>query len=224
VKFFLDSARIDEIRYAYEHWGIDGITTNPRHVYTSGKSLHAVMQELAEEFRDVELPISIEIDPRLDKADTMIAAARPVAAMSKNFVIKIGCTEQGLVAARKLESEGIRTNVTLAFSPSQALQAGRIGATFVSPFVGWREASGDEGRQLVADIVRIYQNYSFETEIIVAAVRNGRQIADAAIMGAHIVTAGFDVYKDSFYHPFTDYGTEVFTDAWLKTDTTMPDA
>jgi transaldolase len=222
VKFFLDSARIEEIRYAYEHWGIDGITTNPRHVHESGKSLHAVMEELAGEFDGVDIPISIEIDPRLDRAENMIEAARPVAARSKNFVIKIGCTEQGLVAARKLASEGIRTNVTLAFSPSQALQAGRIGAAFVSPFVGWREARGDDGKQLVADIVQIFRNYSFKTEIIVAAVRNGRQIADAAVLGAHIVTAGFEVYKDSFYHPFTDYGTEVFTAAWLKTDTKMP--
>ena len=98
MKFFLDSARIEEIRYAYEHWGIDGITTNPRHVHESGKSLHAVMEELAGEFGGVDIPISIEIDPRLDRAEDMIQAARPVAARSKNFVIKIGCTEQGLVA------------------------------------------------------------------------------------------------------------------------------
>ena len=219
MKYFLDSAKIDEIRYAYENWAIDGVTTNPRHVYTSGKPFLEVINELSEYFKGTDVPVSVEIDPQLEKSEDMIEAARRVASLSENFVIKIGCTEQGLSAAKKLHEEGIRTNVTLVFSPTQALQAGRVGATFVSPFLGWKEASGEDCFQMMSDIVDIYENYEFSTEIIAAAVRNGKQIAEVAALGADIVTAGYQVYVDSFTHPFTDYGTKIFTDAWKQTDT-----
>ena len=219
MKYFLDSARIDEIRYAYEHWGIDGVTTNPRHVYASGKTFLAVIEELAQQFAGTQIPVSVEIDPHLEHAKEIMQAAQRIATISENFVIKIACTEQGLCAARLLSQQGIGTNVTLVFSPTQAIQAARSGATFVSPFVGWKEASGEDCRQMIADIVTIYRNYQFSTEIIVAAIRNGKQIAEAAVLGAHIVTASFEVYKDSFTHPFTGHGVEVFCQAWDKTDT-----
>ncbi len=219
MKYFLDSARIEEIAYAYEHWGIDGVTTNPKHVQSAGKPFVAVMDELAREFDGVEFPISVEIDPHLSSSAEMADAARRMAARSPNFVIKLPCTEQGLVAAHALSRDGIRTNVTLVFSASQALQAGRIGATFVSPFVGWKEASGEDYRSLVREVAEIYARYSFDTQIITAAVRHGRHIVEAALAGSHIVTAGYEVYRDSFHHPHTTRGLEIFADAWDATDT-----
>jgi transaldolase len=222
MKYFLDSAKIDEIRYARANWGIDGVTTNPRHILESGKPFFTVIRDLAEEFKGADFPISVEINPHIEKASAMIEEAMMISGMSSNFVVKLPCMEQGLAAAKSLNEKGVRTNVTLVFSPSQALAAARTGSEFVSPFVGWKESSGDEGNSLIRDIVAIYQNYGFGSKIIVAALRNGRQIADAAIMGAHITTAGFQVYKDSFYHPFTDYGLNRFIQAWDKTEIGAP--
>ena len=217
MKYFLDSAKIDEIIYAYENWGFEGVTTNPNHVFQSGKPFKTVVTELASQFKGKDFSISIEVDPYLSTADDMIKAAKEYSKISENFSIKIPCTEQGLIAVRKLSIEGIKTNCTLVFSPSQALQAARAGAKYVSPFVGWKESSGEDTGDFINSVVEIYNNYGYETEIIVAAVRNGKQIADAALMGADIVTAGFAVYQDSFYHPFTDYGLKKFQDAWDKT-------
>lgn len=219
MKYFLDSAKIDEIRYAYKNWGIDGVTTNPKHIKLSGKPFLTVLREMAEEFEGMEFPISVEINPHLEDAGQMIDEAKKISELSKNFIIKIPCTEEGLIAARKLTQEGVRTNVTLVFSPSQALQAGRINSHFVSPFVGWKESSGEDCKQYIKDIVDIYKIYDIKTEIIVAALRNGKQIADAAKAGADIVTCGFNVYKDSFYHPFTNHGLGVFRKAWDETET-----
>jgi len=219
MNYFLDSAKIDEIRYAYANWGINGVTSNPRHILASGKPFFTVIRELAEEFKGKDFPISVEINPHLEDAKSMVAEARGLAAMSQNFVIKIPCTEQGLSAAKELVETGVRTNVTLVFSASQALQAGRIGAEFVSPFIGWKESSGEEVIAFIGDIIAAFFNYGIATKIIVAAVRNGRQIVESAVAGAHIVTAGFDVFKESFYHPFTDLGLQRFRDAWDSTDT-----
>ena len=216
MKYFLDSAQIDEIKYAYEHWGIDGVTTNPKHIYASGKPFLIVIEQIARLFDGVSFPISVEVDPHLEKNAEIVDAATELAAMSENFVIKVACTEQGLAAAKALKTKNIETNITLVFSPAQAIQAGRIGAKFVSPFVGWKEANGENCGAFINDIVTIYRNYSFETEIIVAAVRSAKQIVDAAVAGAHIVTAGHAVYEDSFAHPFTDYGIGVFSEAWDK--------
>jgi len=217
MKYFLDSAKIDEIVYAFENWGFDGVTTNPNHILNSGKPFDTVVKELAERFRGTHFSISIEINPWLEKADEMAAEAKKYAAISENFTIKIPCTEQGLVAIKKLSGEGVPTNCTLVFSPSQAIQAARAGARYVSPFVGWKESSGEDCSQFIMSVVEIYRNYGFDTEIIVAALRNGKQLADAALWGADIVTAGFSVYEESFYHPFTDYGLKRFRDAWDKT-------
>ena len=223
MKYFLDSAKLEEIKYAYENWGIDGVTTNPKHIKASGKPFYTVINELAEEFKDVEdFPISVEINPHLDKADDMIEAAKKLAAMSDHFVIKIPCTEQGLVAAKKLTDDGVKVNATLVFTPSQALQVGRLGCTYCSIFIGWQETSGVDCADLMNSIMAMYETYGFDTEVIVAAVRNGKQIVDAALAGADIVTAGYDVYKDSFDHPFTAKGIKIFTDAWDETDTSEP--
>lgn len=218
MKYFLDSAKIDEIKYAIENWRIDGVTSNPKHIKNSGKPFFAVIKEFAEEFTEIDFPISVEINPHIQTANEMLSQAKGIAVLSKNFVIKIPCNEQGLIAAKKLTEDGINVNVTLVFTASQALQVGRIGAKYCSPFIGWQEASGVDCIQLISDIITIYHNYEFNTEIIIAAVRNGKQIIEAAVMGADIVTAGFDVYKASFDHPFTDRGLKIFQDAWDDTE------
>lgn len=220
MKFFLDSAKLDEIDFAYNTFGIDGVTTNPRHIQASGKPFKTVLKDIAAWIAKNGLdgyekfPVSVEINPHLAKADEMIAAARIIAGLCRNFVIKLPCTEQGLAASRKLEKEGIRTNVTLVFSPSQALPVAKNGALFVSPFVGWKEESGEDCGQYVSDIVKIYRNYGFSTQIIVAALRSGKQIVDAAQAGADIVTCGLAVYQGSFEHPFTRKGLDIFQNAW----------
>lgn len=218
MKFFLDSAKIEEIKYGIENWKIEGVTSNPRHIKDSGKSFYSVVKEFAEEFKNMDFPISVEINPHVSKSIDMIAEARNLAALSENFVIKIPCTEQGLIACKKLIEDEIKVNVTLVFTASQALQVGRIEATYCSPFIGWQEASGVDCTQLITDIITIYENYGFETELIVAAVRNAKQIVEAAVLNADIVTAGFDVYKNSFEHPFTDKGLKIFQDAWDDTE------
>lgn len=218
MKYFLDSAKIEEIKYALENWKINGVTSNPKHIKNSGKPFFTVIKEFADEFKDLDFSISVEINPHLNKAEDMIVESKKIAGLSKNFAIKIPCNEQGLIAAKKLTEDGIKVNVTLVFTASQALQVGRIGAAYCSPFIGWQESSGVDCTQLIADIVSIYENYGYNTEIIVAAVRTGKQIVEAAVMGADIVTAGFDVYKSSFDHPFTDRGLKIFQDAWDDTE------
>ncbi len=214
MKYFLDSGKIEEIRYAYENYRIEGVTTNPRHIKNSGKPFRTVITELAHEFKGKNFPISVEINPHLTSADTMFTEARELAKLSENFVIKVPCNEQGLIAAKKLEEHGVRTNVTLVFSVSQAIQAGRVGAKFVSPFIGWQEASGVDCVPMVQDLLLAFQNYQFKTEVIVAAIRNGQQLSTYAALGAHIATAGLDVFRESFEHPFTDKGLKIFGDAW----------
>ena len=131
--------------------------------------------------------------------------------------IKLPATEAGYKALWTLSEKGVPVNLTLVFSATQALQAARLGARYVSPFVGWKEANGEEISQLVAEIAQIYRNYDYKTQIIVAAVRNARQIVEAAVSGAHITTAGFDVFKDAFDHPYTHLGLKRFADAWDAT-------
>ena len=227
MKYFLDSAKIDEIREAYDTFGIDGVTTNPNHIMNSGKPFYTVIGELADFVKEKgiegwdKFPISVEINPHLDDADEMVEMGRKIASMCKSFVIKIPCTPAGITAARRLEKEGVRTNVTLVFSASQALLPAKNGSLFVSPFIGWKESSGEDCAQYIQDIVTIYENYGFlgKTQIICAAVRTGKQFVDCAVAGADIVTAGLQVYKDSFYHPFTGYGLEKFCNAWDNTIT-----
>jgi len=222
MKYFLDSAKIDEIKYAYENYCIDGVTTNPKHIKMSQKPFMQVVKEIAAWIKEAGLegeytfPVSFEINPFLETWEEMVEAAKEVSSYSPNYVIKIPCTGQGLTAAKKLEQIGIRTNVTLVFSTSQAIPAAKLGAKFVSPFVGWKENNGDSG-EYIGDIIKAYKNYGYDTEIIVAAVRNGRQIGEYAAMGADIVTCGLGVYQESFEHPFTTFGLGVFREAWKNT-------
>jgi transaldolase len=223
MKFFLDSAKLDEIRYARELWNIDGVTSNPRHIRTSGKSFMKAIEDLAKKFEGTDVPVSVEVNPHHQTAKAMIEEGKRLYAIApKNFVIKLPATEAGFKALWTLNGEGIRINLTLVFSAMQVLQAGRLGATFVSPFVGWKEANGEEIEHLIEDIVAIYDNYDFcnqhgePTELLVSAVRNARHIVEAAA-GADIVTAGFDVYKEAFSHPYTDMGLKRFAEAWDAT-------
>ena len=225
MRYFLDSAKLDEIDLAWRTFGIDGVTTNPKHIMDSGKTFLTAVTDIADWIRREGLegkdrfPVSVEIDPHIEKAEEMIAAAREISAICGNFVIKIPCTPEGIAAARALEREGIRTNVTLVFSVSQAILPAKNGSMFVSPFIGWKEANGEDGRQYISDIVQTYKNYGWygKTQIICAAVRTGRQIADCAIAGADIVTAGMAVYQDSMVHPYTGQGMDIFRSAWDNT-------
>ncbi len=224
MKYFLDSAKMEEIEYAYENWGIDGITSNPKHIKNSGKPFFTVVKELAafgtkvKEFNP-EFSISVEINPHLTDYHEMMNEAKKIHALCPDvFAIKIPCNEAGLIAAKKLTEEGITVNVTLVFSASQALQVGRIGAAFCSPFIGWQESSGVDCEDFLARMVQMYENYGIRTQIIAAAIRNGKQLTDAATLGADITTAGFQVYKDSFEHPFTDKGLKIFQNAWDQTE------
>lgn len=226
MKYFLDSAKLDEIRYAYETFGIDGITTNPKHIMNSGKPFLTAITDIAEWLKEeglegspLDFPVSVEINPHLDDAGEMVEEARKIAAISPNFVIKIPCTEAGITAARRLEKEGIRTNVTLIFSPSGAILPAKNGSLFVSPFIGWKEANGEDCRQYIEDIVTIYENYGYigQTQIICAAIRTPKQIVDCAVAGADIVTCGLDVFKETMKHAYTRQGIETFCDAWDHT-------
>jgi transaldolase len=217
MKFFLDSAHIHEIEYALKMWNLDGVTTNPRHVQASGKPFLAVIREIASLFAGTDKPISVEVNPHLTDYEKMAAEGETLAAISPNFVIKLPATEAGFKAVAVLKEKGIRTNLTLVFSAVQALQAMRMGAYFISPFIGWKEANGEEIQSFVQETLAIRDNYGFSSEIIVAAVRNGRQITDAALARADIVTAGLAVYKDAFEHPYTGVGLQKFQEFWDQT-------
>ncbi len=217
MKFFLDSAHVHEIEHALTVWNFDGVTTNPRHVQVSGKPFLTVIKEIAVLFEGTDKTVSVEVNPHHTRAADMVAEGLKLAALSPNFVVKLPATEAGFQAVALLDKQDIRTNLTLVFSPAQALQAMRMGAFYVSPFIGWKESNGEEVRTMIEEIVAIRDNFMFDTEVLVAAVRNGRQIVDAAVAGADIVTAGFSVYQEAFDHPYTAVGLGKFQDFWDKT-------
>lgn len=227
MKFFLDSAKLDEIKQAYHTFGIDGVTTNPRHIMLSGKPFKTAITDIANWIGEEGLegidrfPVSVEIDPHLEDKDEMIKMAKEVSAICPNFAIKIPCTEAGVTAARELEQQGIRTNVTLVFSPAQALFPAKNGSLFVSPFIGWKEANGEDCKKYIQDIVDIYKNYGFygKTQIICAALRTPKQIVDCAVAGADIVTTALAVYQDAIKHAYTVQGMNTFINAWDNTIT-----
>ena len=217
MKFFLDSAQVPEIEYALMMWNIDGVTTNPRHVQASGKPFLQVIREIGRLFEGTAKPISVEVNPHFTDYADMVTEGQKLAAMCPNFVIKLPATEAGFKAVAVLKEKGIQSNLTLVFSPVQALQAMRMGAAFISPFIGWKEANGEDTVGLIQEIATIRDNYAFNSEIIVAAVRNGRQIVEAGLAQADIVTAGLDVFKEAFDHPYTHVGLKKFSDFWDKT-------
>ncbi len=214
MKLFLDSAKVDEIAYALDAFDIDGVTTNPRHVQVAGKPFMTVIRKIARLVEGTEKPVSVEVNPHFVTYQEMLSEAEKLAAISPNFVIKLQCIEPAFKVSRVLAKKNIRTNITLVFNAAQALMAMKSGAYFVSPFIGWKETNGEETRGFVDDIVAIRDNYGFASEIIVAAVRNGRQIVDSAVAAADIVTAGLEVFQEAFDHPYTQDGIRRFTKFW----------
>lgn len=211
MEIFLDTANVDEIREAVK-WGVvSGVTTNPTLVSKESGSFHEILKEICEL---VDGPVSAEVIS-LD-AGGMVREARELAAIAPNIVIKIPVTPTGLEAVRRLAAEGIKTNVTLVFSPLQALLAARAGATFVSPFIGRVDDVGQEGMQILADIVQIFRNYDFPTRIIAASIRHPQHVLEAARLGADIATVPYKVLAQMFKHPLTDVGIQRFLEDWEK--------
>ncbi len=211
MKFFLDTADIEQIRTA-NSWGIlDGVTTNPTLISKTGRPFKEVVKEILEE---VEGPVSLET-VSLD-AEGMIREGRQLAELGNNVVVKIPMTPEGMKAVQTLEAEGIPTNVTLVFSPVQALIAAKAGASYVSPFVGRIDDISGEGVKLIREIKEIFYNYEVDTEIIVASVRHPMHVLESALIGADICTMPFGVMEKLFKHPLTDIGIERFLKDWEK--------
>jgi len=211
MQFFLDTGNVDEIKQALE-WGIlDGVTTNPTLIAKTGRPFMEVVKEI---LQLVDGPVSLETVSR--DAKGMVEEGRKLAELGDNVVVKIPMTPEGIIAVQELESEGIPTNVTLVFSPTQALIAAKAGATFVSPFVGRLDDISSEGMKLIRDIKTIFNNYDFDTQIIVASVRHPMHVLEAALIGADICTMPFEVMKKLFQHPLTDKGIEIFLKDWEK--------
>ena len=211
MKFFIDSADIAEIRQAHLRGWVDGVTTNPSLVAKVGKPFHEVIKEICKE---VSGPVSAEVISL--QSDEMFAEGVTLAKLADNVVVKVPMCEEGMIAVKRFKAEGIKTNVTLVFSPIQALLAAKAGATMVSPFVGRLDDIGHEGLQIVSQIIQIYSNYDFATEVLVASVRSPMHIQAAAEMGADISTIPFKVMQQMTHHPLTDKGIKQFLDDWAK--------
>ncbi len=216
MKFFIDTANIEEIKKANSLGVIDGVTTNPSLIAREKREPIGLLKEICS---IVNGPVSAEAVST--KAEDIIAEARGLAKIASNIVVKVPMTEEGLKAVRQLSAEGIKTNVTLIFSPSQALLAAKAGATYVSPFVGRLDDISHTGMDLVADIMTIYENYLFETEVIVASIRNPLHVVEAAKIGAHIATIPYGVITQLLKHPLTDIGLERFLKDWESLKSTI---
>ncbi len=211
MKFFIDTANVKEIREAASLGVVDGVTTNPSLVAKEGRDFKQVLTEICS---IVDGPISAEVVSL--KADEMVAEGLELAKIHKNIVVKLPMTKDGLKATKVLAEKGIKVNMTLVFSPSQALLAAKVGAAYVSPFVGRLDDISHYGMDLVSQIITIYDNYGYSTEVIVASVRNPLHVVDAAIAGAHIATIPFSVIDQLVKHPLTDIGIEKFLSDWKK--------
>ena len=209
MKLFIDTANVDEIRRANDLGVICGVTTNPSLIAKEGKHFQSVIREITS---IVDGPISAEVVA--EDAAGMVKEARVLAAIHKNIVIKIPITEEGLKAVKLLAAEGIRTNVTLIFSPAQALLAAKAGATYVSPFIGRLDDISDNGMSVVEDIAAIFDIHGIETEIIAASIRGPQDVTDSAKSGAHIATVPYKVIMQMLKHPLTDLGIERFMADW----------
>ena len=207
MKFFIDTANVEEIRKANDMGVICGVTTNPSLIAKEGRDFGEVIKEIT---TIVDGPISGEVKATTVDAEGMIKEGREIAAIHPNMVVKIPMTIEGLKAVKVLSKEGIKTNVTLIFSANQALLAARAGATYVSPFLGRLDDVSTTGVDLIRDIVQIFDNYGLETEIISASVRNPIHVTDCALAGAHIATVPYSVIVQMTKHPLTDIGIEKF--------------
>jgi transaldolase len=211
MKFFIDTANIAEIKEAHKMGMVDGVTTNPSLIAKEGRDFKEIITEIC---RIVDGPISAEVIS-LETAG-MVAEAKDLAKIHANIVVKIPMTIDGMKAVRRLADDGIKTNVTLVFSPLQALMAAKAGAAYVSPFVGRLDDISQDGMLLIEQIVEIYTNYSFNTEVIVASVRNPLHVLESALRGADIATIPFSVLSKLAAHPLTDKGIAAFLADWEK--------
>ena len=215
MKIFIDTANVDEIRRMNELGIIDGVTTNPTLIAREKRRFKDVVTEIV---RIADFPISIEAVST--EAQAIVKEARELAGIAPNIVVKIPIIEEGLKAVKILSREGVKTNVTLVFSANQAFLAAKAGATYVSPFIGRLDDIGHEGMQIVRDIVQIYKNYEYETQVIVASIRHPLHVLDAAKAGAHVATIPPDVLRRMIGHPLTDIGLQRFLEDWKKVEKT----
>jgi len=214
MEFFLDTADVDSIRELSETGLIDGVTTNPSLVAKSGKDFFTILKDIS---KIVSGPISAEVTAL--ESDGMVAEGEKLAKIAKNIVIKLPLTQEGLKACTKLTKKKIKTNVTLCFSPAQALIAAKSGATYISPFVGRLDDIGENGMELVQKIKDIYSNYpKLNTKILVASVRNMEHVAQAAIIGTDVVTLPPKILEELYEHPLTKKGLDAFLEDWKKTN------
>jgi transaldolase len=211
MQFFIDTADIEEIREAKRMGILDGVTTNPSLIAKTGKGFKRVVDEIC---REVDGPVSVEAVSK--DTEGMVREARELAGIHENIVVKIPMLVQGLKAIAELSDNGIKTNCTLVFSPVQALLAAKAGATYVSPFVGRLDDISQPGMELVEQIIQIYDQYEFDTQVLVASVRNPVHVLEAALMGADVVTVPFAVLRQLAYHPLTDIGLEKFLKDWER--------
>ena len=215
MKFFIDTANLDEIRQAASMGILDGVTTNPsllsREIQRTGKGDREILKEICQL---VDGPVSAEILSL--EADKMVAEARDLAQIHDNITVKVPMVKDGILAVKTLRDEGIHTNVTLVFSVSQAILAAKAGATFVSPFIGRLDDISHVGMDLVEEILAVYENYAFETEVLVASIRHPLHVAEAALIGADVATIPFSVIEKLAHHPLTDVGIEKFQADWDK--------
>ena len=211
MKFFIDTANIDEINKGLELGMVDGVTTNPSLISKEQRPFTDILADIC---ALVDGPISAEVISL--EADGMVTEGRELAAIHENIVIKVPMTEEGLKAVKRLSAENIKTNVTLIFSSTQALLAAKAGATYVSPFVGRIDDLSLDGMELVGDIMTIFANYSLPTEVIVASVRSPQHVAQSALIGADIATIPYKVIAQLAKHPLTDIGMEKFMADWEK--------
>jgi transaldolase len=211
VKFFIDTANIEEIKKAKDLGLLDGVTTNPTLAAKEKREFRGLIKEIC---GIVEGPVNAEVVSTDSKG--MVAEAKSLAKIAENVVVKIPLIKEGLKAVKRLSSDGIKTNVTLCFSPVQALMAAKAGAAYISPFVGRLDDISSRGMELVEQIVTIYGNYGYETEVIVASIRNPVHVLDAALMGADIATMPYKVMEQLISHPLTEIGLERFLADWRK--------
>ena len=211
MKFFIDTANIDEIKEAAALGILDGVTTNPSLVAKEGKDFRKLLYEI---LKIVDGPVSAEVIST--DYDGIVKEGRELASIHKNIVVKIPLIKEGLKACKTLTSEGIKVNVTLCFSPNQAILAAKAGATYISPFVGRLDDISTSGMDLISQIVQIYRNYNYKTQVLVASVRHPLHVVESALIGADVCTIPFDVIKKMFNHPLTDIGLEKFLSDWKK--------
>ena len=211
MKFFIDTANIEEITKANELGLLDGVTTNPSLVSREGRDFEELIKEICS---IVDGPVNAEVVST--EAEGMVEEARHLAKLADNIVVKIPLIKEGLKAVKILSGEGISTNVTLCFSPIQALMAAKAGASYISPFIGRLDDISQKGMDLIEQIVAIYENYGYETEVLVASIRNPVHVLEAALIGADIATIPFKVMEQLINHPLTDIGLEKFLADWKK--------